>query len=453
MNLNAAIDWIKDNVFIVVFCILMIAAPTAMWFVSGRMNAEVSKKVDERARQDIELTQLEKTEMSLPDGSASFTGIVNDQFLERYTQVSKAMSEDAETVRKAAIDHNRKDRGVLMSDVFPEMPASMRDVLPEQFHRVLLNAYDDLLKQIRASSPPPLESMREEIEQRRVQFITQDLRKDTTDKLEPDEQKRLSEYLTNIRMKNYADATVDISFYASADQLPIPEWSQEHQPSIGEMFNWQWQFWVIDDILRALYEANKSDHSVTRAPVKQVLGISVLGLPEVDAAPSGSGGMAGGSSGRMGAMGLGGGDMTSPGEGELAGSITGPPNPKAPVSLDYGVSFTGRMTNPLYDVLEVELDLIVEVSRLPQILDMLAKHNFITVTQLALTPADPYGAAENGYIYGTAHVATAKLVLETIWLREWTKEFMPQAVKQALGVPLDQPAGSETPADVTPPSA
>ena len=40
-----------------------------------------------------------------------------------------------------------------------------------------------------------------------------------------------------------------------------------------------------------------------------------------------------------------------------------------------------------------------------------------------------------GYFYGGGPVSMLTLQLETVWLREWTADFMPSALRQALGIP------------------
>ena len=47
MNLNArqVLAWVKANVFIVVFGVLMIAALVALPIVSGKLNADVKARV------------------------------------------------------------------------------------------------------------------------------------------------------------------------------------------------------------------------------------------------------------------------------------------------------------------------------------------------------------------------------------------------------------------------
>ena len=101
---------------------------------------------------------------------------------------------------------------------------------------------------------------------------------------------------------------------------------------------------------------------------------------------------------------------------------------------NYETSFTGRQSGPLYDVRTVELVVIVETRRLPVLVDALAQENFITITDLALAPASAFDAANYGYMFGDQPVSMVTMTLETIWFRKWTAVWMPQDVRDALGV-------------------
>ncbi len=107
--------------------------------------------------------------------------------------------------------------------------------------------------------------------------------------------------------------------------------------------------------------------------------------------------------------------------------------------LDYGVSFTGRTDNPLYDVRDVRLEIVVDSAKIPEIFDALARQNFMTVINARIDAQDLFAAIRDGYFYGTAPVSLLTLDIETIWLREWTAQFMPTGLKQALGIPIEAP--------------
>jgi len=61
------------------------------------------------------------------------------------------------------------------------------------------------------------------------------------------------------------------------------------------------------------------------------------------------------------------------------------------------------------------------------------------VLDITLAPVDPFEHVRDGYLYGSGTVCELNMVLETIWLREWTSENMPTELKTTLGIPVEQP--------------
>ena len=61
----------------------------------------------------------------------------------------------------------------------------------------------------------------------------------------------------------------------------------------------------------------------------------------------------------------------------------------------------------------------------------------MTVVDVDLTNVDVYDAIEQGYYYGDDHVVLAQLTIETAWLRSWTVDYMPQGIRDLLGI-IDQ---------------
>lgn len=440
MNVHAVLEWIKANVFIVVFIALMIAAPIAMFFVSGSLNEGVRKEVKDRASKAADLNSLSNSE------------IPNEESISRYETYAKVVSADAAAVRDAAVKHNRRDRGVIRPDILPTMPENQKNVLPEKFHQSLLEAYDKLMAEVKAGTPPPAENLRQSLELSRSMFITQDLKKDSSDKLEADDEARVAEHLGKARMALYAEAADKIGMYMAPEALHVPEWSRTHLPSPGELYRWQWQLWITQDILGALHSVN-AESPVRYAPVKHVLNLSIDDLPrspdaaDANSNPNGPPRLSGAGAGGGGFGG--GGDPSAapadPSAAPAAPAAATPVDPKAPAPLNYAASFTGRVSNPLYDVVNVTLDVVVETRKLPQVIDALAKYNFMTVTALDLSTTNPFAAAANGHLYGGAGTSTVRLKVETIWLREWTKQFMPQSVKDALGVAADASTAAAAP--------
>ena len=362
----------------------------------------------------------------------SATIVVNPQLLDRYQEVVGQIREDAERIREEAVQFNRKQRGVLVPDLFPVPPAHRRETLPFKMHRNLVEAYEQLLDEVQAGSPPSANDVRENIEAARERLTTQVLLENLT----AEDQAWLAEQLANTRLSQYADAAAAIGLYASLDRLGIPGEGSVPPRAEGQglvdLFEWQWQYWIIEDILLALHEANKDSSSVLDAPAKRLVSIDLFAhTGRVASAPPQTAGRGRGAPGRS---------SSDAGSAETTAPAV---DPAIEVALDFTASFTGRSTNPLYDVRWISLVIVVDTARMPEVFDALAQRNFITITEAAIQPVDPFSALKDGYFYGTAPASKVTLELETIWFRQWTAQFMPDELKRALGIPVPTtpPAG------------
>ena len=54
-------------------------------------------------------------------------------------------------------------------------------------------------------------------------------------------------------------------------------WAKAEGQGNVDLFEWQWQFWIAQDMLMALTEANRQYASVVEAPVKRLVSMTVLG--------------------------------------------------------------------------------------------------------------------------------------------------------------------------------
>jgi hypothetical protein len=441
--MTSVLNWIKANVIIVILVVVMIAALIGLPLLSMRMNDAIKRDVASRISRNSKIEAAGKLSIDVGGGTREITP--NPGYLDEWKAYSKLKKEDAERIHALAIEHNRKERGVIMPELFPDPPRDRTEVLPEQFHGLLVQAYEDLLQRIRAGSPPTHERLLEELSHAEAQFRTNDLKLGDADALTDEQMDLLRHRLTRTRLDIYGQTAQQIGVYASLEGLAVPVWVQTYMPSMNELFDWQWQFWTTEDLLLAVADANMAAPSVVTAPVKRVISI----LPFATATPTGGGAASGDGPGMRGTGTAGRGRIRPPeeeagGEGLAAsgdGDATAPPNAGAPfidataaAPLDFNATFTGRVPNALYDVRTVEMRLIVETARIPHVLDAIARRNFITVVDLDLVQANPYEAIRAGYFFGDAPISELTLTLETIWLREWTAPLMPQSLRAALNI-------------------
>jgi hypothetical protein len=433
VNARQVLAWVKANVFIVVFSVVMIAALVALPIVSGRMNSSVQDRVQERVTKTREIERFENTNVSLqlPDGTEeSWTTVVNEDLIDQYRAYVEAEREDADQIVAEAVAFNSKGRSTVMPELFPT-PRGQIEVLPLRYWERLTAAYDELLERVNAGMPPTGSDPVERLERQRRSYIADRIQKTEGDALTDKETEELREYLAGIRLGIYSDAADRIGFYLDRAQLPIPAWNQNvlYHENLDLLFSWQWDYWVVEDVLEAIADANAGAGSVRVAPVKRVVSI---GLGPAAGGNESGGGMTGGPPG-----------FGAGGRGEPAGPAAPPSNaPDASRELapDWSVSLTGRTSNDLYDIRMVELTVVAETARLPQLFDALARRNFITVVDADVLPADSYQAVAAGFYYGSEPVSEVRLLLETIWLRAWTREFMPDVTRGLMGVYRPEPA-------------
>ena len=221
-----------------------------------------------------------------------------------------------------------------------------------------------------------------------------------------------------------------LSFYATPESfLATPDDERSSSPPIwdpegateqtaADVFRWQWDYWVVDDILSAVSLANTGAGGtpmiVEDAPIKRVVSVRISPIP-VGAAPEGEEDL--GRAPRTGGAGQG------------------------------GQSHTGRSSasgNETYDTRVARVSMIVDGERLPVVFDALASVNFMTVVGLQVNAVDPWQEMAEGFYYGAAPVCRVDLEVETNWLRGWMTGYMPGAIHDRLGIAMpDSAEGDE----------
>jgi hypothetical protein len=463
--MTKVLDWVRGNVAIVICGAAIVATLVLAPWLSGSLSAGVRKSAEERARKASELAAFERTEVRLEipgEEPRSGSGVVNAALLGEYERITSRLRDDAEQVRRIAVSHNRKERGVLVPSAFPEPPASRRETIQFDVYRGLEQGYRDLLRSVRAGSPPSPSEVGAELARRESQFITNSLRKRSREDLDDSERRMLQEELVKARLVRYGEVARGISFYASVDALDMPSAPERTRVAPSTLFDWQWRYWIAEDLLKALADANRNAPSVVEAPVKRVVELAVVtGVPT----PAGSGGGAAGGGGAFGGGfgdgGMGGGaiggrrgmDGDGAGGGMDGGQEGGTATRQAlgevqidasmEAALDFSRSITGRVSNSIYDVRLVELVMVVATEQLPAVFDAIARRNFMTVIDVKVRPADAFAAARQGFIYGVEPVSEVTATIETVWLREWTAPFMPGDLRSALGIGVGGVGGGD----------
>ena len=477
-QVQSALLWVKANMLVVVFCVIVVLVPVGAYFGAETFGAKVRSDTEKRTQvyNDLESQLKAKVELPIPGGeSFPLNGLPNEAIVQEYEQLLTKVSDDARTVYATARDFNAgtagnpKHKPLVDPGVFPgysRANRSEREGVRLRVGDALRQGYERMLSDCRAGRPPEDSSLKSAIDAAEKRFVQGELKQESRAKLDAAQVQLLDKQLGKARIEQYFEVAKRISFYVDPGAIEVPtkesitkllkagkdEQSQgkaldEHDAQLFEM---QWKYWVVSDIMRALSAANSSTPSVLQAPVKRVIKISVLPAESMGQPASG------GEAAVMGDDAPAADDPAdAPAEGAPADGATvaaaevpklGPPmvDPKVEAPRDFSKRFTGRVSNPVYDVRLSEVVFVAETSKLPKIFDALASQNFMTVANVRISPADPFEAAREGYLYGPEPVSVVTATIESVWLREWTAQYMPAAVRTALGIQSAPPAGASS---------
>ena len=449
IDIQKVISWCTSNIVLVILFVVSVAAVVGLPKVAGDWEKQVEADLKSRTSHFSKLENISNTKVVAPGSVESSRVVVNQALVDDYTAVTNSLRGDAQQVVAQANQLNRKDYTVLFAGtLFPSPTQAQSETLPQRFYRQLESNYMESLQLVRAGSPPATADLITFLEDARVRYMETSLSTRHDADLTREQRSNLEKHLSKLRMSQLRARAQDISVYFEEADLVIPLFDLTNMPSVGTLFNWQWRYWAVADIVGAIAAINDGQ-SVLTSPIKRVVSLEVLGLPVADAEPERGGGRGGGGASptppkpqgpvRPGPspFGPGGPSSGSPPK-PSPGPMGGPSGPSGPSrgSEDgqLATSYTGRKSGDLYDVLQVRLRMVVDSQRIPQVLDGLSAYNFLTIIDLDLQPEDKFVALGQGFDYGTASVSELTIVLEAAWLRAWTVEFMPDSLKRALGI-------------------
>lgn len=250
--------------------------------------------------------------------------------------------------------------------------------------------------------------------------------------------------------------------YPKGYPFPLASWAFEgEQPTPDEVWEGQVQLWITRDIMQAIHNMNRVGQriqttdadgnasveyaSVINSPIKRLLQLQPItgyvgmhtagGVTEpnvIDPAQKGV------------KLGFGGESIQPTSSSSSSANATtsiypDPPSELAPLAPtkkateNFGISPTGRISNSVFDVRHTRLIIDIEWEALPEFMEELRKINFMTVVKTNFVDVDEYKILrEGGYVYGSADVVRAELVIESLFFRNWTEKLMPKAVKKKL---------------------
>jgi hypothetical protein len=438
------IGWLKSNIVAVLLLLVpVIVIPTA-WVLSSGWSKRIVADVESKASADFREVDVRVTYQGLqtdPQGRPiEQSGVVPNRVrTEFFRRLRENQAQGLERIVSIAEEFNRRGREPLVPGLFPtptgeaypgEKPLMISNLFVPTRDPARPSAYERLLLDINAGRPPDMGRMLETLEDiaDREKLAWQAERGQT--QMPPEKAEELQQRLVDYRLEEYRRRAEQLSVYGGMQVFPvmgdtarsirfpmIPPDRPRQPPGPLQCFIWQHDYWVVQDVFEAIRRANTGpDGQLTSVPdsaVKRIVALELERMPVLE-------------------------DMGDP-----APFMPGPQDARGTrIEPKYEVSLTGRMTrpeNPMYDARIVSnLELIVSWEKFPRFLDALARTNFITVLDLDIEEVNIAQDLVRGYYYGPDYVVRAKMKLEVLYLRSWTKQYMPDSVKGMLGIPVPE---------------
>ena len=461
--MNPIVEKLKANWLPISLGAAVVVALPAAWYFSTSMRdsklAEIKKTLDTDAKELESAKVTYSISPLIPGGPKVEVSHAPNEVLTNFFKAERDKQKvQAEELYAEAIKLNKGKRALpdggiqtLVKGLFPEPSELESEIKRAELARAFTEfAPRNLLQRFRAGPPMDSESLKRELSQQMETLLRSKLPPGKMDLnlLSEADKIEIRARLVQFRLEKYQQVAAGLSFYADQYVFRLPQLTEGQRPSMAQAYDWQQQYWVMEDILQAIDKANESAGS-TGIP-----GSVVKRLEDLAVAPK---------FGR---------DTNAPNPGAAAGSPEGGVTPAGTeVGPEGGViptdptrSVTGRISGPgtgnnLYDIRRARIVVVVSAKNASKFIDALSRVNFITVLDADLEAVDPNADLKQGFYYGEEAVVRMTLDLESIWLRDWTKLVMPKDVRAELGVPDLTPPATTPPADpnaapgATPPAA
>lgn len=482
--MKSVIAWIKTNPISVAAFALMIVSLGAIGYFMFVANPALQERAETPVTQKLgEIKRLTRQPVDVPPANAddppeSRSVTINPAVIEVLGGIYNDLNRESESIFAAALAINQASHSPMMPGLFPDTPNDKKFQARTVYGRLLSAMVgtrewaNEVAQTTGVAVPylnarPPLQ--RDYLQSLLDQQMDAMTRGDglagaiSEAKLEQQQKEQQRELINELLrhaqgINLYADPELG-NMLAPNPAFPLQIaslGSTADSPTPSQLWEAQLELWILQDLVEAIYlandVANEREHlniegkpvpsSVLNAPVKRLLRAEVLpgyvGLHNLGGVQS-IGGTATTSRGATATAGVGGGAGYPP---PVGGKTDQPRETK--LSENFVIAPTGRSSNALYDVRHARLLAHVDYQRLPELLNAIGSVNLMTVLNMKVNAVDEYELLNELYMYGQGDVVEVEMIVETLWLRDWTSKLMPEDVKIYVGL-LDPPADAIQP--------
>jgi hypothetical protein len=410
---------VKKNILSIISGVIALLALIAWFWPIGGMFATAQTTLNEKTALYSGINSIRNKSRHWPvngyenDPPIPLKRFPNEQIIKEGENVKKAVHDQADKMLRVTVygDPQLNIEGnvhaTLLPDVFPD-PHERRFNFQTAYLEMVEKTFK---KNLEAVVPPNDDEIRS-----RAEKLWKEEYEDKVVTLSgvPQNRAKLEQEWHDAAVKlpeqMRAEAATKHKLYVDANAIPTSKslTLTQSQPLKNEdLWYAQNMIWVQQDVFDAVIRINSKAANVTESPVKQLIKFE---MPD---------------------------DATQYIQAPSAAATAGAPAAATPESLSgkaYTRSPTGRVCNPLYDVIQFSLQINVDARMVPMIISEMERGKLITIYQADAATVDAQSAVDDGYIYGPAPVITLTLKGEELFMRAWTIKMMPEGVKTALGI-------------------
>ncbi|QDU33402.1 hypothetical protein KS4_14480 [Poriferisphaera corsica] len=474
--MKSVLNWTKSNPISVASIFIVITSCVIFYMFAIQGGADVRKRANEWNKRLSEVDRFMRASVVIPSPvsgeSEQISPItINGKVIDKIRNIYSKINDSYDSLYQETVARSKENHELLIPEIFDPKMKDNRD-LPFKFRTKYKQAFIDLLApfdpaigipQLNAGLPPSANDQAMAIKEAQENYIASvevargtggagTLTSEDQEKIVAAQRERLLEMLQN--------QALNINVYASTNfnsplfPFQIGSWALDtsgRSPEPFELYEGQMELWIQQDIASAIAKANgiyqmdtqgnflrdsqgnlmlDDNNSVLNAPFKNLKVVEIVsGYVGIQS----RGGITGDSNKRSNAGGRG----QTPRRSVIAYS---PPaemmddNPDQKIKENFYISPTGRASNAVYDVRHVRIVADVDYQELPEIFDAFNKVNFMTVVDCQISQIDEYELLAQGYMYGSSDCVQIEMVVESVWLRELTREYMPNTTLEYLGL-------------------
>lgn len=438
--MKAVMDIAKKNLVSIICAVVALIAIALHFYPISGWFTDLQTRVGARAGVYNQLRDLLNKERHLPLVSlepgaqpARLEQFPTERAIARGTEVKAKIEAEAQAMLKAAVALNQEGKKPLTAGVLPQSTRNDRLIA---FRQDYIREWDFTSadparraasmpnRTMNAGVRPSEQDILAESKRRTDLIMRQEMAYDDRGRPlnEPQVKAKIGEAIAVLPQQMRAQAADQLTVYVDPESFTISQRITAPGPAPhANMIFWaQVGLWLQEDVCRAIADANSSAKDVKGAVVKRLVSLQV---PEQFVSAAASTAQQGDG---------------SYDDGSGAGMVESA-DLSQPITPNYGVSPTGRFSNPLYDVMQFQMSLIVDADHVPQVLQSLSRNRFITAYETNILAVDSGIEQAEGYIYGPEPVVRMDLRCEALFLREWLTQYMPFAVRRSLGIPDEVP--------------